>query len=196
MEQAGESLYGTYVGEQSEALAHGQQALLGADGCRGVVVVARVADGREEHSISSHARLKRLFRKRVANFIYGISAANGVFVGHVVVETSADSRHHLDALAADFGAYTIARQYSNSEIHKCLWIVSLRIGYCILLVQEFAQHFSCPAAGCLVGHEKRGEVVGEAKKEPVGRRALSLRLVGGLVGRGHGLMALLQNFGS
>ena len=117
VEQGGKRLHRAYVGEETELLAHGEQALFRAHLGGGVVVVFGVAHGGEEHGVGLLARFECLFRERIAAGVDGRCAYKGFAESDFVTELTANSRHHGYALRGNLGADTVTGQYCDVEFH-------------------------------------------------------------------------------
>ncbi len=121
MEEAAEGLHGAYVGEEPEALAHGEEALLGADAGGGVVVILGVADGGEEDGVGLAADVVGVFGEGVAEGVDGCGAAEGLVVVDGVSELVTDGGHDVDSLAGYFGSDAVSGQYCDIQFHS-VWV--------------------------------------------------------------------------
>ena len=115
--QTVEGLHGTDVGIEPELLAHGKQALFGADLGRRVVVELRVAHAGKEHGISLLARLVGLFGEGVTHLVDGMCTAEGFLVADFVSELLGYCAEHSHALLHNLGADAITGQYCDFEFH-------------------------------------------------------------------------------
>ena len=86
MKQAVEGSHGTYVGEESEFLAHSQQTGLRTHlQCR-IVVEARITHSGEEHSVGIHTGLERLIGKRITDGVDGMCTTDSLVIGELMVK--------------------------------------------------------------------------------------------------------------
>ena len=103
--------HGADVGEQTQLLAQAQQALLGAHGGGGVVVVLRVADGSEQHGIGGAAGFQGFVGQGVAGGVDGAGPHQVRDEVEVVVEAFGHGFEHFHGLPAHFGSDAIAGQH-------------------------------------------------------------------------------------
>ena len=117
MKQTAESLHRTYVGKESELLAHGQQSLLGAHLGRWIVVVLGVAHCCEEHRVGLLTSLEGLGWERVAAYIDGMGTCYGLGVLHFVAELGCNGIHDSHSLGHYLRSDTVAGDYCNFQFH-------------------------------------------------------------------------------
>ena len=125
VDQRLERLHGPQVGIQAELLAHREQALFGAHGGLGIIVIFRIAHGAEKHRVGAQTGLVGLLRERVAETVDGARAHIGELVGHFVSEFAGDRVHALDRLVDDFGADAVPGQKGNVQFHYFSWFKSM-----------------------------------------------------------------------
>ena len=117
MDEAVEGLNGTYVGKEAQLLAHGQESLLGTHFGVGVVVEARIANGREKNSVGILARLQGFFRERIADGVDGGCSAERFCESDLMTKLAANGFHHLDAFGRYFRADSVTGQNCYFQFH-------------------------------------------------------------------------------
>ena len=117
VEQAVEGGHGAHVGEETQLLPHGQQALLRAHLGGRIIVKAEIAHGGEEHGVGLHAGLVGILGERVSHLVYGVGTANGFLVVELMSELAGNSVKHGHALLHDFWPDAITGQYSDIQFH-------------------------------------------------------------------------------
>ena len=101
-------LHGSEVGVEAEFFAHGEESVLGAYLCRGVIVEARVSDGTEEDGVAFEAGLESLLGERVSGGVDGAGSDESFGEGGLVSELFADGVDGFNSLVDDFGANAVA----------------------------------------------------------------------------------------
>ena len=91
--------------------------MLGAHLGRRVVVVLRVAHGREEHGIRLLANPERLFGERIAYLVDGIRPAKGIRICYLMAEFLAYGIHYIHTLDRYLRSDPVAGQNCYFEIH-------------------------------------------------------------------------------
>ena len=118
VQQTVEGSHRTDIGKESEFLAHGQQTGLWTHLGRRVVVILKVTNGSEEHSVGTHTNLVGGVRIRVAHLVDGVGTTNGTFVFKLVSALLGNSVKHSHTLFHDLRTDTIALENSNLQFHS------------------------------------------------------------------------------
>ena len=118
MYQGFECFYRADIGEETEFLAHGEEALLGTHFCCRIVVETGVAYCREKYCVAVPAYFKSLLRERVADSIDCGGADQSLFEFNIVPEFAGSRFHHLHTLYGDFRADSVKEMVNLFEAAK------------------------------------------------------------------------------